>query len=111
MVPRPMSRTPPELFSSLIRPGDGPRESRAKGRAFAPVLPTTRAEMKALGWTSCDVVLVTGDAYVDHPSFGMAIVGRLLEAHGLRVGILSQPDFRSVDAFRELGKPELFFGV
>ncbi len=67
--------------------------------------------MNALGWTSCDVVLVTGDAYVDHPSFGMALIGRLLEAQGLRVGILTQPDYQNVDAFRELGQPELFFGV
>ena len=77
----------------------------------APVLPTTREEMDALGWDSCDVVLVTGDAYVDHPSFGMALVGRLLEAHGFRVGILDQPDWRSADAFRALGRPNLFWGV
>ncbi len=77
----------------------------------APVLPTTRAEMDALGWESCDVVLVTGDAYVDHPSFGMALVGRLLEAQGFRVGIIDQPAWRSVDAFRELGRPNLMFGV
>ncbi len=67
--------------------------------------------MRRLGWQECDVVLVTGDAYVDHPSFGMALVGRLLESQGLRVGILTQPDHRSVDAFRELGRPRLFFGV
>ena len=58
----------------------------------APFLPTTRAEMDALGWDSCDVILVTGDAYIDHPSFGMALVGRLLEAQGFRVGILTQPN-------------------
>ena len=57
----------------------------------APFLPMSRAEMDALGWDSCDVILVTGDAYVDHPSFGMAIVGRLLEAQGFRVGIIAQP--------------------
>ena len=77
----------------------------------APFLPRTRAEMDALGWDECDVVLITGDAYVDHPSFGMAIVGRLLEAQGFRVGILAQPDWRSPAAFAELGRPALFFGV
>jgi uncharacterized radical SAM protein YgiQ len=78
---------------------------------IAPVLPTTRAEMDELGWDSCDVIIVTGDAYVDHPSFGMALVGRLLERHGFRVGILDQPDWKSADSFRELGRPNLFWGV
>ena len=78
---------------------------------IAPVLPTTRAELDELGWDSCDVILVTGDAYADHPSFGMALVGRLLERHGFRVGILDQPDWRSADAFAELGRPNLFWGV
>jgi uncharacterized radical SAM protein YgiQ len=77
----------------------------------APFLPMTRAEMNALGWDACDVIIVTGDAYVDHPSFGMAIVGRLLEAQGFRVGILSQPDWKSAEPFRELGAPTLFFGI
>ena len=77
----------------------------------APVLPTTRVEMDALGWDSCDIIIVTGDAYIDHPSFGMALVGRLLERHGFRVGILDQPDWRSAAAFRELGRPNLFWGV
>jgi uncharacterized radical SAM protein YgiQ len=77
----------------------------------APFLPTTRAEMDALGWDACDVVLVTGDAYVDHPSFGMAIVGRLLERQGFRVGIIAQPDWQSADPFKALGKPALFFGI
>ena len=77
----------------------------------AEVLPRTRAEMDALGWDSCDVIIVTGDAYIDHPSFGMALVGRLLEAHGFRVGILAQPDWRSAEAFTELGRPNLFFGI
>jgi len=71
----------------------------------------TRAEMDALGWDSCDVILVTGDAYVDHPSFGMALIGRMLEAQGFRVGIIAQPDWRNADAFRELGAPNLYFGV
>jgi len=77
----------------------------------APFLPMSRAEMDKLGWDECDIILITGDAYVDHPSFGMAIVGRLLEAQGFRVGIIAQPDWHSVDPFRTLGKPKLFFGV
>lgn len=77
----------------------------------APFLPMSRAEMTALGWDACDIILITGDAYIDHPSFGMALVGRLLEAQGYRVGIISQPDWQSVDAFRELGQPTLYFGV
>ena len=77
----------------------------------APFLPMSRAEMDALGWDECDIIIVTGDAYVDHPSFGMAIVGRLLEAQGFRVGIIAQPDWHSADAFKALGKPKLFFGV
>ena len=77
----------------------------------AAFLPMSRAEMDALGWDSCDVILVTGDAYIDHPSFGMALVGRLLEKQGFRVGIISQPDWHSADPFRALGKPNLYFGV
>jgi uncharacterized radical SAM protein YgiQ len=71
----------------------------------------SRQEMAALGWDACDVILVTGDAYIDHPSFGMALVGRLLEAQGFRVGILSQPDWKSAEPFRALGRPRLFFGI
>ena len=67
--------------------------------------------MDVLGWDRCDVIVVTGDAYVDHPSFGMAIVGRLLEAQGLKVGIIAQPDWRSTGDFMALGEPRLFFGV
>jgi len=77
----------------------------------APFLPISRAEMEALGWDACDVVLVTGDAYVDHPSFGMAVIGRFLEALGYRVGIISQPDWHSAEPFRALGRPRLFWGV
>ena len=77
----------------------------------APMLPMSRTEMEALGWDSCDIIIVTGDAYVDHPSFGMAIIGRLLEAQGYRVGIIAQPDWHSAEAFKQLGKPNLFFGV
>jgi uncharacterized radical SAM protein YgiQ len=93
----------PDLFSY--------RKYWAKRFGIAPQLPTTREEMDALGWDRCDIVLVTGDAYVDHPSFGMALVGRLLEAQGFRVGILAQPDWNSADDFRRLGRPNLFFGV
>ncbi|MCP5196244.1 MAG: YgiQ family radical SAM protein [Gammaproteobacteria bacterium] len=78
---------------------------------IAPFLPMSRAEMDRLGWDSCDVILVTGDAYVDHPSFGMAIIGRLLEAQGFRVGIIAQPDWTSAEPFQTLGPPNLFFGV
>jgi uncharacterized radical SAM protein YgiQ len=77
----------------------------------APFLPISRTEMEALGWDECDIILVTGDAYIDHPSFGMALVGRLLEAQGFRVGIISQPDWHSADDFKRLGKPKLFFGI
>ena len=80
------------------------------GRA-APFLPMSRDEMRRLGWEECDIILVTGDAYVDHPSFGMALIGRLLEAQGFRVGIISQPDWQSAEAFKALGRPRLFFGV
>mgnify|MGYP002525036262 CR=1 FL=1 len=87
------------------------RQYWAKRFGVAPELPMTREQMDVLGWDSCDVILVTGDAYIDHPSFGMALIGRLLEAQGFRVGILSQPDWTSADDFRRLGAPNLFFGV
>ena len=87
------------------------RKHWAQRFGIAPFLPMSRDEMQALGWDSCDVIIVTGDAYIDHPSFGMALVGRLLEAQGFRVGIISQPDWRSAQDFRRLGKPNLFFGV
>ncbi len=83
----------------------------AKRFGTAPMLPMTRKEMDALGWDSCDIILVTGDAYIDHPSFGMALVGRLLEDQGFRVGIISQPDWSSAEPFRALGKPNLYFGI
>jgi uncharacterized radical SAM protein YgiQ len=84
-----------------------PREQSRAARFLA----TTRKEMDELGWDQCDVIIVTGDAYVDHPSFGMAIIGRLLEAQGFRVGIIAQPDWEDDQAFRVLGRPRLFFGV
>jgi uncharacterized radical SAM protein YgiQ len=83
----------------------------AKRFGPAPFLPTSRAEMQALGWDACDIVIVSGDAYVDHPSFGMAVIARVLEAQGFRVGIIAQPDWNEVEAFRALGRPTLFFGV
>lgn len=73
--------------------------------------PTTRAEMQQLGWTQCDAILISGDAYVDHPSFGAAVIGRYLEHHGFKVGIIPQPDWKSSDDFKELGAPRLFFGI
>jgi len=83
----------------------------APAAARAVFLPTSRAEMEALGWRQCDVIIVTGDAYVDHPSFGMAIIGRVLEAQGFKVGIIAQPDWHSTRDFEALGAPRLFFGV
>ncbi|QFU24740.1 YgiQ family radical SAM protein [Shewanella eurypsychrophilus] len=77
----------------------------------APFLPMSLKEMKKLGWDSCDIIIVTGDAYVDHPSFGMAVIGRMLEAQGFRVGIISQPDWSNKEDFMKLGKPNLYFGV
>jgi uncharacterized radical SAM protein YgiQ len=83
----------------------------AESYGIAPFLPMSRKEMDKLGWDSCDIILVVGDAYVDHPSFGMAVVGRMLESQGFRVGIIAQPEWNSKDAFMALGKPNLFFGV
>src|ERR1700687_5414358 len=97
-----------------LRPaGSAPSLSGAPpcARQAAPFLPTSRAEMQALGWEQCDVIVVTGDAYIDHPSFGMAIIGRVLEAQGLRVGMIAQPDWHSAAAARALGPPRLFFGI
>jgi len=87
------------------------RQYWAKRFGTAPFLPMSRAEMDELGWDSCDIILVTGDAYMDLPSFGMAIVGRVLEAQGFRVGILAQPDWKSAEPFKALGRPNLFFGI
>jgi uncharacterized radical SAM protein YgiQ len=84
---------------------------RSPVRPPAPFLPMSRAEMNALGWDECDIIIVTGDAYVDHPSFGMAIIGRLLEAAGYRVGIIAQPDWQSAAPMTALGRPRLFFGI
>ena len=96
---------------SLAKPIHTYRPYWAKRFGTAPVLPMTRAEMDALGWDSCDIILVSGDAYVDHPSFGIALIGRLLEAQGFRVGIIAQPDWQNASAFKTLGKPNLYFGI
>jgi len=96
-------QTAPPLFAH--------RKYWAARFGVAPFLPMSRTEMDALGWDSCDVLLVTGDAYIDHPSFGMALIGRLLEAQGFRVGVIAQPDWTSAEPFRALGPPNLFFGV
>jgi uncharacterized radical SAM protein YgiQ len=85
--------------------------STMRAPSAAPFLPMSRAEMDALGWDQCDVIVVSGDAYVDHPSFGMAIIGRVLEALGLRVGLIPQPDWHSAEPMRALGAPRLFFGI
>ena len=95
----------------VTKPLFGYRKFWAHRFGPAPFLPMSRAEMEVLGWDSCDIVLVTGDAYIDHPSFGMALIGRLLEQQGFRVGIICQPDWNSAADFQKLGKPNLFFGV
>ena len=95
----------------LAKPIQSYRPYWAKRFGAAPILPMSRAEMDALGWDSCDIILVSGDCYIDHPSFGMALVGRLLEAQGFRVGIIAQPDWQNASAFKALGKPNLYFGV
>src|SRR5215208_7874072 len=77
----------------------------------APLAPTTAAEMQARGWDAVDIVFISGDAYVDHPSFAMAILARVLEAEGFRVGMLSQPDWKSCEPWRQFGRPRLFFGI
>src|SRR5437660_2398610 len=77
----------------------------------APPLPMTAAEMAARGWEHVDIVFVTGDAYVDHPSFAMAILGRVLEAAGFRVAMLSQPDWHSCLPWRQFGRPRLFYAI
>ncbi|RZL52099.1 MAG: YgiQ family radical SAM protein, partial [Variovorax sp.] len=99
------------FFARAAKPLTSYRKYWAARFGTAKFLPTSREEMTALGWDSCDVIVVTGDAYVDHPSFGMSVIGRMLEAQGFRVGIIAQPDWQSAEPFRALGKPNLFFGV
>lgn len=97
-----MTQTAPDLFAQV------PTQVKP---APAPFLPMSRKEMDKLGWDACDIIIVCGDAYVDHPSFGMAVMGRLLESQGFRVGIIAQPDWRNPEAFKVLGEPKLYFGV
>ena len=99
------------FFARAAKPLTSYRKYWAARFGTSKFLPMSRAEMEELGWDSCDIVLVTGDAYVDHPSFGMAVIGRLLEAQGFRVGIIAQPDWQSADPFKVLGKPNLFWAV
>jgi len=99
------------LFARAAKPLTSYRKYWAARLGTPRFLPMSRPEMDQLGWDSCDIILVTGDAYVDHPSFGMAVIGRTLEAQGFRVGIIAQPDWHSADAFKALGKPNLFWGV
>jgi len=99
------------FFARAAKPITSYRKYWAARFGTAKFLPTSREEMTALGWDSCDIIVVSGDAYVDHPSFGMSVIGRVLEAQGFRVGIICQPDWQSADPFRALGKPNLFFGV
>ena len=98
-------------FARAAKPITSYRKYWASRFGTAGFLPMSRAEMDTLGWDSCDIIIVTGDAYVDHPSFGMAVIGRVLEAQGFRVGIIAQPDWQSAEPFKALGKPNLFFGV
>jgi uncharacterized radical SAM protein YgiQ len=99
------------FFQRIAKPLTSYRKYWAARFGTAPFLPMSRAEMAQLGWDSCDIILVTGDAYVDHPSFGMAVIGRMLEAQGFRVGIIAQPEWQSAEPFQALGKPNLFYGV
>ena len=99
------------FFARAAKPLSSYKKYWAARFGTAKFLPMSRKEMDGLGWDSCDIILVTGDAYVDHPSFGMAVIGRMLEAQGFRVGIIAQPDWTSAEAFKALGKPNLFWGV
>ena len=99
------------FFARAAKPLTSYRKYWAARFGTAKFLPTSRAEMEALGWDSCDIIIITGDAYVDHPSFGMAVIGRMLEGQGFRVGIIAQPDWQSAEPFKILGKPNLFWGV
>src|SRR5258706_1158682 len=81
------------------------------GRAPPRFLPTSRADLDARGWDQLDIIIVSGDAYVDHPAFGPVLIARFLEGRGFKVGVIAQPDWRSAEPFRALGRPRLFFGV
>lgn len=112
----PILETPPsggEFLESLEDCQDRPAPQGSHGatREASRPLPMSRVEMEERGWDEVDVVFVTGDAYVDHPSFAMAIIGRVLEAAGFRVAILSQPDWHSCEDWRRFGKPRLFYAI
>ena len=111
MTARPAIFNDVSLFPRDAKPLSSYRKYWAQRFGVAKFLPTTRTEMDTLGWDSCDIVIVVGDAYVDHPSFGMAVIGRMLENQGFRVGIIAQPDWQSAEPFKALGKPNLFYGV
>src|SRR5688500_7874543 len=104
---------PDQNLAKLSLPllGSAPADSVPMRQPPSQPLPMSREELLARGWDEVDVVFVTGDAYVDHPSFAMALLGRLLESEGFRVGIVSQPDWRSCEAWREFGRPRLFFAI
>jgi uncharacterized radical SAM protein YgiQ len=116
-MPNPADKTPASARWQIVSPSRlrptlfARRKYWAHRFGVAPVLPMSRAEMEQLGWECCDVILVTGDAYVDHPSFGAALIGRVLEEQGFRVGIIAQPDWRSATGFACLGRPAFMFGV
>ena len=95
------------LFPRNAKPLSSYRKFWAARFGVAPFLPMSRDEMTQLGWDSCDIIIVTGDAYVDHPSFGMAVIGRMLENQGFRVGIIAQPDWQSAEPFKALGQPKV----
>jgi uncharacterized radical SAM protein YgiQ len=111
MTARPAIFSDVSLFPRDAKPLASYRKYWAHRFGTAKFLPTSRQEMEQLGWDSCDIIIVTGDAYVDHPSFGMAVIGRMLENQGFRVGIIAQPEWQSAAPFKALGKPNLFFGV
>lgn len=95
------------LSNMAVTPG------KARGNPVSDngFLPMTRAEMTAKGWSELDVLIITGDAYVDHPSFGSAMIGRVLENMGLRVGIVAQPDWKDIQSIQGMGAPRLFVGI
>jgi len=98
-------------FAATERAPGPRRQGGSKGPFPHPFLPTCRADLQARGWDQVDIIIVSGDAYVDHPAFGPVLIARFLEGRGYRVGILPQPDWQSAEPFKALGKPRLFFGV
>src|SRR5947209_2279647 len=88
-----------------------PARELRRSRFEHPFLPVSLAEVRARGWSELDIIIISGDAYVDHPAFGPPLIARFLEGRGFKVGIIAQPDWRNVEAFRALGRPRLFFGI